>query len=68
MDNAALATATLDSLTSDAEMALVRRLAEWPRMVEAAAFAREPHRIAFYLPNWRVIFMRCGTVGVMMRP
>ncbi|GBQ33359.1 arginine--tRNA ligase [Acetobacter fabarum] len=49
VDNAALATATLDSLTSDAEMALVRRLAEWPRMVEAAAFAREPHRIAFYL-------------------
>ncbi|MFT9424297.1 MAG: arginine--tRNA ligase [Acetobacter syzygii] len=49
VDDAALADATLDSLSSDAEMALVRRLAEWPRMVEAAALAREPHRIAFYL-------------------
>lgn len=47
----ALATAGLDSLTSDAEMALVRRLAEWPRMVEAAALAREPHRVAFYLAD-----------------
>ncbi len=32
-----------------AEMALIRRLAQWPRTVEAAAQAREPHRIAFFL-------------------
>ena len=30
-------------------MALIRRLAAWPRMVEGAALAYEPHRIAFYL-------------------
>ncbi|MFT8307752.1 arginine--tRNA ligase [Acetobacter malorum] len=45
----ALAAVPLDCLNSDAEMALVRRMAEWPRLVEAAALAREPHRVAFYL-------------------
>jgi arginyl-tRNA synthetase len=30
-------------------MALTRRLAEFPRQVELAAVAHEPHRIAFYL-------------------
>jgi arginyl-tRNA synthetase len=44
-----LAQAPLDSLDNPAEMALIRRLASWPRMVEAAAQAREPHRIAFFL-------------------
>ena len=47
--DAALAEVPLDSLTADAEMALIRRLAQWPRTVEAAAQAREPHRIAFFL-------------------
>ena len=45
----ALAEVPLDSLTAEAELALVRRLAQWPRTVEAAAQAREPHRIAFFL-------------------
>ena len=33
----------------DEEIALIRRAAQFPREVEAAAKAREPHRIAFYL-------------------
>ena len=41
--------APLDSLGADAELALIRRLASWPRTVEGAALAQEPHRIAFYL-------------------
>jgi arginyl-tRNA synthetase len=45
----ALAGVPLDSLTAEAEMALIRRLAQWPRTVEAASQAREPHRIAFFL-------------------
>ena len=45
----ALADADLSSLTDEAETALIRRLATWPRTVEAAALAREPHRIAFFL-------------------
>ena len=35
--------------TDTGEMALIRRLAEYPRIIEAAAEAHEPHRIAFYL-------------------
>ena len=46
---AALAALKLDSLGADAELALIRRLAGWPRTIEAAALAQEPHRIAFYL-------------------
>jgi arginyl-tRNA synthetase len=44
-----LAAAPLASLTDPAELALIRRIAAWPRTVEAAALAREPHRIAFFL-------------------
>ncbi|WP_421694942.1 arginine--tRNA ligase [Aestuariivirga sp.] len=36
-------------LTDEAELGLIRRLAEFPRLVEAAAQAHEPHRVAFYL-------------------
>jgi arginyl-tRNA synthetase len=43
------AAAPLDSLTAPAELALIRRLIAWPRLIEQAAAAREPHRIAFYL-------------------
>jgi arginyl-tRNA synthetase len=45
----ALAGADLESLTSDPELTVLRRLAAWPRAVEAASQAREPHRIAFFL-------------------
>jgi arginyl-tRNA synthetase len=41
--------APLERLTDPAELDLLRRLALYPRMVEAAAQAHEPHRIAFYL-------------------
>ena len=33
----------------EAELALSRKLAEWPRLVEIAARTHEPHRVAFYL-------------------
>jgi arginyl-tRNA synthetase len=46
---AALAAAPLDRLTDPAELALIRVLASWPRLVESAAEAHEPHRVAFYL-------------------
>ncbi len=48
-DDAALAAVDTAPLGAEAEMALIRRLASWPRTVEAAALAREPHRIAFFL-------------------
>jgi arginyl-tRNA synthetase len=45
----ALAGAPLERLTDSGELALMRRLALYPRLVEAAASAHEPHRVAFYL-------------------
>jgi arginyl-tRNA synthetase len=36
-------------LTDEAEKQLIRKIAEFPRQVEAAALAHEPHRISFYL-------------------
>ena len=45
----ALAEAPLERLDDPGELALIRRLALFPRLVEAAAVAHEPHRIAFYL-------------------
>jgi len=44
-----LASADLSKLSDSGELALVKRIAEYPRVVEAAAEAHEPHRIAFYL-------------------
>jgi arginyl-tRNA synthetase len=37
------------SLLDDEELALVKAAAQFPRVLEAAALAHEPHRIAFYL-------------------
>jgi arginyl-tRNA synthetase len=45
----ALRTAPLDLLADPGEMALIRRLLEYPRAIEAAAAAHEPHRVAFYI-------------------
>jgi arginyl-tRNA synthetase len=41
--------APLDRLTDSGELALMRKLALFPRLLEAAATAHEPHRVAFYL-------------------
>ena len=53
---AALATAPLDRLTVPDELALIKIMAGWPRMVEAAAEAHEPHRLAFYLYDLAAAF------------
>ena len=49
MDADALASADNGLLADSSELALLRRLAAWPRQIEIAASAHEPHRIAFYL-------------------
>jgi arginyl-tRNA synthetase len=41
--------ADLALLTDESEIALVRKLAEYPRLIEQAAQSLEPHRLAFYL-------------------
>lgn len=45
----ALRKAPLDRLQDPGETALIRRLLEYPRAIEAAAAAHEPHRVAFYI-------------------
>jgi arginyl-tRNA synthetase len=49
LSDAALAEAPLGRLADSSELALIRQLAGWPRLVEGAAEAHEPHRIAFCL-------------------
>ncbi len=48
-DDAALRGADLARLDDPSDLALAKKLAEFPRMIEAAAQAHEPHRVAFYL-------------------
>jgi arginyl-tRNA synthetase len=52
----ALAAAPLARLTDSTELALIRQLASWPRIVENAAETHEPHRIAFYLQEVAAAF------------
>jgi arginyl-tRNA synthetase len=52
----ALAAARLDLLSDEGELGLVKMLAQFPRVVEAASFAHEPHRVAFYLHELASLF------------
>ena len=54
--------AGLDRLGEE-ELALVRLAAQFPRLVEAAAAAREPHRVAFYLYDLAGAFHAYWNVG-----
>ena len=49
VSDSALQAADLTKLDHPAELELARKVAEWPRLVEHAARAHEPHRIAFFL-------------------
>jgi arginyl-tRNA synthetase len=44
-----LGAADLSGLSDEAELDLIQKIAGFPRLVEAAAAAHEPHRVAFYL-------------------
>jgi arginyl-tRNA synthetase len=58
-----LSDAAIERLTDPAELGLLRLLALYPRMVEAAAVAHEPHRIAFYLYDLASEFHALWTRG-----
>ncbi|MFO1108689.1 MAG: arginine--tRNA ligase [Bradyrhizobium sp.] len=58
-----LAGAAVERLTEPAELDLLKRLAVYPRTVEAAAIAHEPHRIAFYLYDLASEFHALWTKG-----
>jgi arginyl-tRNA synthetase len=58
-----LAGSAMERLADPAELDLLRRLALYPRMMEAAATAHEPHRIAFYLYDLASEFHALWTRG-----
>ncbi|HEY6918273.1 MAG TPA: arginine--tRNA ligase [Tabrizicola sp.] len=49
VSDASLSQAHLSYLGHEAELQVIRKLGEWPRLVEIAAKGHEPHRVAFYL-------------------
>jgi arginyl-tRNA synthetase len=59
----ALSAAPLVRLADPIELALIRLLASWPRIVESAAEAHEPHRIAFFLQEMAAQFHLLWTKG-----
>ncbi len=63
LDPAALRGADLNRLAHPAELDLIKRLAGWPRVVETAARAHEPHRVAFYLNDLASEFHGLWTKG-----
>jgi arginyl-tRNA synthetase len=58
-----LSDAKLERLGDSAELELLKRLALFPRMIEGAAAAHEPHRIAFYLYDLASEFHALWTKG-----
>jgi arginyl-tRNA synthetase len=62
-DPAVVDAAALERLSDPAELALMRQIALYPRIVEAASAAHEPHRIAFYLFDLASEFHTLWTLG-----
>src|SRR5579885_1198027 len=58
-----LSAANPEQLSDPAELSLMRRIALYPRIVEASSIAHEPHRIAFYLYELASEFHALWTLG-----
>ena len=58
-----LAQAPLGLLTDESELALMKKIGAYPRLIESAAGAHEPHRIAFYLYELASEFHALWTKG-----
>jgi arginyl-tRNA synthetase len=63
LDAAGLAEAELSLLKDEAELALIKKIAQFPRAVEGAAQAHEPHRIAFFAHDLAAVFHSLWTRG-----
>jgi arginyl-tRNA synthetase len=63
LSNTTLAGARIDRLTDPDELALIKSLAGWPRLLESAAETGEPHRVAFYLYDLASSFHALWTRG-----
>jgi arginyl-tRNA synthetase len=51
-----LSQVSFDALVDDSEIALIKLMATWPRIVESAAQSHEPHRVAYYLQELAAAF------------
>jgi arginyl-tRNA synthetase len=58
-----LAGADLSLLEDEGEVGLIKLIAQFPRAIDAAAAAHEPHRIAFYLHDLASLFHSHWTRG-----
>ncbi|MDK9722577.1 MAG: arginine--tRNA ligase [Rhodospirillales bacterium] len=56
LSDAALAGIDLSCLQDTDELALIRLMAAWPRLIESAAESHEPHRVAYYLADLAAAF------------
>ena len=63
LGRAALAATDLAPLTESDSLGLIKLMAAWPRTVEGAAAAHEPHRLAFYLYDLAAGFHALWTKG-----
>ena len=63
LSDSGLASADLQRLDAEDELPLLKMMANWPRIVESAAEAHEPHRIAFYLYDLAGAFHALWTKG-----
>ena len=63
IDERDLPKAQFNRLTDEAEMTLIKMLGTWPKVVESAAQAQEPHRIAYYLYEVAHLFHVLYTKG-----
>jgi len=58
-----LKVAKFELLKEKPEIDLIKLMASWPRLIEASAIAKEPHRIAFYLNDLASAFHSLWTQG-----
>ncbi|NQV56290.1 MAG: arginine--tRNA ligase [Rhodospirillales bacterium] len=58
-----LSKARIERLIDPAELSLIKTMAEWPRVIEGAAEAHEPHRIAYFLHDLAASFHSLWTKG-----
>ena len=62
-DDMDLLKADLEKLNRPETLSVIKALSVWPRMVEQAAMAREPHRVAFYLQDLASAFHGWWNMG-----
>jgi len=67
LDAQSLSRADLTLLSDEGERSILRQLAQFPRLIDQAAVAREPHRVAFYVHDLATLFHAHWNRGKDMR-